>query len=197
MAETKAAKQARALRAKKQKILLFPKIASVLNALVLVACLLPFVAIYNTDIQGTEIKISGWNALFCGLSGRYTTPGSLYGNMDIFNHFAPDASHGIGLWGMIAMLLLVVLLAVTLAAVFGKQPVLCVCALVLSLLGFVALILAYRSGLAVRQSNILVEYCQSNPACSVESYATIPAVLLLVTAVFHLIATIKFFQLKK
>lgn len=197
MAETKAAKQARALRAKKQKILLFPKIASVLNALVLVACLLSFVAIYNTDIQGTEIKVSGWNALFCGLTGSYTTPGSLYGNMDIFNHFAPDASHAIGLWGMIAMLLLVVLFAVTLAAVFSKQPALCVCAFVLSLLGFVALVLAYRSGLAVRQSNILVEYCQSNPACSVESYATFPAVLLLVTSVFHLVGTIKFFQLKK
>ena len=197
MAETKSAKQARILRAKKQKILLFPKIAAALNALVLIACLLPFVGIYNTDIQGTEIKVNGWNALFCGLTGSYTSPGALFGNMDIFNHFAPEAGHAIGLWGMISMLLLVVLFALTLAAIFSKQPVLCVCAFAVSLLGFVALILAYRSGLSVGASNILVEYCQSNPACSVESYATIPAVLLLVTAVFHLIATIRFFQLKK
>ena len=45
MAETKAVKQARALRAKKQKILLFPKIAAAVNAVVLAACFLPFVGI--------------------------------------------------------------------------------------------------------------------------------------------------------
>ena len=197
MAETKAAKQARALRAKKQKILLFPKIAAAVNAVVLAACFLPFLGIYNTDIQGIEIQVNGWNALFCGLSGQYTSTGALYGNMDIFNYYATDACHSLGLWGMIAMLLLVVLFAVTLATVFGKQPVLCVPAFALSLLGFVFLVLAYRSGMAVAQSNIIEVYCQSNPACSVESYATIPAVLLLGCVVLNLIATVKFFKLKK
>ena len=197
MAETKSAKQARALRAKKQKILLFPKIALALNVVALLACFLPFVGIYNTDIQSIEIKVSGWNALFCGLTGSYTTPGAVYGNMDIFNNFATVASHALGLWGMIAMLLLVAALVLTLVCIFAKQPALCIGAFALNLVGFVMLVLAYRSGLAVSQSNILVEYCQSNPACSVESYATIPAVLLLVTAVFNLIGSIKFFQLKK
>lgn len=197
MAETKAAKQERVLRAKKQKLLIFPKIGAAVNAVALLACVLPFLGIYNTDMPGIEIQVNGWNALFCGLSGQYTATGSLYGNMDIFNYYAPDACHSLGLWGMIAMLLLVVAFAVTLAAAIGKQPVLCVCALALNVLGFVALVLAYRSGMAVAQSDIIEIYCQSNPACSVESYATIPAVLMLVPTVLHLVATIKFFKLKK
>lgn len=197
MAETKASKRERALRAKKQKLLVFPKIGAAVNAVVLAACFLPFLGIYNTDMPGIEIQVNGWNALFCGLSGQYTATGALYGNMDIFNYYATDACRSLGLWGMIAMILLVVAFAVTLAAAIGKQPVLCVPALALNVLGFVALVLAYRSGRAVAQSNIIEVYCQSNPACSVESYATIPAVLMLGCVVLHAIATVKFFKLKK
>ncbi len=195
--KTQTTKQARALRAKKQKILIFPKIGSALNAVVLLLCFLPFVGIYNTDIPGIEIQVNGWNALFCGLSGNYTATGALYGNMDIFNYYAADACHGLGLWGMIAMLVLVVAFAVTLAAAIGKQPVLCICAFVLDLAGFVFLVLAYRSGMAVAQSNIIEVYCQSNPACSVESYATIPAVLMIANIVLHGIAAVKALKLKK
>ena len=190
-------KQARALRAKKQKILIFSKIGSAINVVVLLLCFLPFVGIYNTDMPGIEIQVNGWNALFCGLSGNYTATGAIYGNMDIFNYYAEEACHGLGLWGMIAMLVLVAALAVTLAAAIGKQPVLCVCAFVLNLAGFVLLILAYRSGMAVAQSNIIEVYCQNNPACSVESYATIPAVLMLVCTVLHGIAAVKALKLKK
>ena len=61
----------------------------------------------------------------------------------------------------------------------------------------VLLILAYRSGMAVAQSNIIEVYCQSNPACSVESYATLPAVLMLACVVLQGIAAVKALKLKK
>ncbi len=195
--KTQSTKQARALRAKKQKILIFPKIGSAVHVVVLLLCFLPFVGIYNTDMPGIEIQVNGWNALFCGLTGNYTATGALYGNMDIFNYYAADACHSLGIFGMIAMLVLIVAFAVTLAAAIGKQPMLCLCAFVLDLAAVVLLILAYRSGMAVAQSNIIEVYCQSNPACSVESYATLPAVLMLACVVLQGIAAVKALKLKK
>jgi len=190
-------KQARVLRAKKNKILIFPKIGIGINVVALLMCILPFVGIYNTDIPGIEIQVKGWHALFCGLTGNYTTAGTLYGNMDIFNYYAPDACHALGLWGMIAMLVLIAAFAVTLAAVIAKQPLLCVCAFVVDLAAVVLLVLAYRSGMAVAQSDIIATYCQGNPACSVESYATFPAVLMIVAVVLHAIAAVKALKLNK
>ena len=195
--KTQSTKQARALRAKKQKILIFPKIGSAVHVVVLLLCFLPFVGIYNTDMPGIEIQVNGWNALFCGLTGNYTATGALYGNMDIFNYYAADACHSLGIFGMIAMLVLIVAFAVTLAAAIGKQPMLCLCAFVLDLAAVVLLILAYRSGMAVAQSNIIEVYCQSNPACSVESYATLPAVLMLACVVLQGVAAVKALKLKK
>ena len=195
--KTQSTKQARTLRAKKQKILIFPKIGSAVHVVVLLLCFLPFVGIYNTDMPGIEIQVNGWNALFCGLTGNYTATGALYGNMDIFNYYAADACHSLGIFGMIAMLVLIVAFAVTLAAAIGKQPMLCLCAFVLDLAAVVLLILAYRSGMAVAQSNIIEVYCQSNPACSVESYATLPAVLMLACVVLQGIAAVKALKLKK
>ena len=195
--KTQSTKQARALRAKKQKILIFPKIGGAVHVVVLLLCFLPFVGIYNTDMPGIEIQVNGWNALFCGLTGNYTATGALYGNMDIFNYYAADACHSLGIFGMIAMLVLIVAFAVTLAAAIGKQPMLCLCAFVLDLAAVVLLILAYRSGMAVAQSNIIEVYCQSNPACSVESYATLPAVLMLACVVLQGVAAVKALKLKK
>lgn len=195
--KTQSTKQARALRAKKQKILIFPKIGSAVHVVVLLLCFLPFVGIYNTDMPGIEIQVNGWNALFCGLTGNYTATGALYGNMDIFNYYAANACHSLGIFGMIAMLVLIVAFAVTLAAAIGKQPMLCLCAFVLDLAAVVLLILAYRSGMAVAQSNIIEVYCQSNPACSVESYATLPAVLMLACVVLQGVAAVKALKLKK
>ena len=194
--KTQSTKQARALRAKKQKILIFPKIGSAVHVVVLLLCFLPFVGIYNSVMPGIEIQVNGWNALFCCLTGNYTATGALYGNMDIFNYYAADACHSLGIFGMIAMLVLIVAFAVTLAAAIGKQPMLCLCAFVLDLAAVVLLILAYRSGMAVAQSNIIEVYCQSNPACSVESYATLPAVLMLACVVLQGIAAVKALKLK-
>ncbi len=190
-------KQARAYEGKLKALGKFPKIAIGVFVVLFVLAFLPWLCIYNTDIPGAEILVNGWNAFFCGITGKLSTPGGLFGNMDTFNYFAASACAPLALYGMIAYLCFIVSCALELVLIFTKKHLLNCVAAVTTLGGIVFTILGYTAAMSVNQSNILVEYCQSNPACSVESYAIFTAVLAAVALVLNLIAGIKYFTAKK
>lgn len=190
-------KQARAYEGKLKALGKFPKIAIGVFVVLFVLAFLPWLCIYNTDIPGAEILVNGWNAFFCGITGKLSTPGGLFGNMDTFNYFAASACAPLARYGMIAYLCFIVSCALELVLIFTKKHLLNCVAAVTTLGGIVFTILGYTAAMSVNQSNILVEYCQSNPACSVESYAIFTAVLAAVALVLNLIAGIKYFTAKK
>ncbi len=187
-------KKLRSHAAAMAKLKLFPRIAFGVDVLVCLLGFLPWLCIYNTDIPGIEIKVSGWAAFFCGLTGKLTTPGGVFGNMDTFNYFAPDACKPLALFGLLAYVMLLAALIMNGIMLSKKAQVLHLPAAVLSFAAAVCTVLGFHAANGVQDSNILVEYCQSNPACSVESYAIFSAIILAVAVIFNLIGAVKFFK---
>ena len=187
-------KKIRAYAAAMAKLKPFPRVSFAVYAAACVLAFLPWLSIYNTDIPGIEIKVSGWAAFFCGLTGKLTVPGGLYGNMDTFNYFAPDQCKSLALFGLLAYALLIVALIMNGVMLSKKAQVLHIPAAVLGLGAAIFTILGYTAALSVRQSNILVEYCNSNPACSVRSNAIITAIVLAVAVVCNVIGAVKYLK---
>ena len=190
-------KQERARRAALQKLNAYPRAGLVLLALLLVAAFLPWVGIYNTDITGMEITVSGWAGLFCGLTGSYTAPGALFGDMAVFNYHAAAYCKPLAIYAAIALLCAFAALIVEIPMLIKKihalhfvNAALCAASAVFSVLGFV-------TGLGVKDSGILVSYCQSNPACSVRSYAVLVSVLAVAALLTHGIAAVQYVKAKK
>lgn len=190
-------KKERAQRAALQKLNVYPRVGLVLLGLLLVAAFLPWVGIYNTDIPGMEITVSGWAGLFCALSGSYTAPGALFGDMAVFNYHAEPYCKPLAIFAAIALLAAVAALIAEIPLLLKKihalhfvNAALCAVSAVFGVLGFV-------KGASIQNSGILVSYCQSNPACSVRSYAIIAAVLAAAALAVHLIAAVKFIKAKK
>lgn len=189
-------KKLRSHAAAMAKLTPFPRISFIVYIILCVVALLPWLCIYNTDIPGIEIKVNGWNAFFCGLTGKLTTPGGVFGNMDTFNYFAPDACKPLALYGLLAYALLLAALILNGVMLSKKAQVLHLPASVLGIGAAIFSVLGFSAADSVNNSNILVEYCQSNPACSVESYAIFTAIILLVAVVFNVIGAVKFFKAK-
>ena len=187
-------KKLRSYTAAMAKLKPFPRIAFAVCALLCLIAFLPWLCIYNTDIPGIEIKVSGWNAFFCGLTGKLTVPGGVFGNMDTFNYFAPASCKPLALFGLLAYALLLAVLIMNGIMLSKKAQVLHLPAAILGLGAAVFTVLGFNAANSVNNSNILVEYCQSNPACSVESYAIITAILLIVAVIFNVIGAVKFFK---
>ncbi len=187
-------KKLRSHAAAMAKLKPFPRIAFAVDALVCLMGFLPWLCIYNTDIPGIEIKVSGWAAFFCGLTGKLTTPGGVFGNMDTFNYFAPDSCKPLALFGLLTYAMLLAALIMNGIMLSKKAQVLHLPAAVLSLGAAVCTVLGFTAANGVNNSNILAEYCQGNPACSVESYAIFTAVILLVALIFNVIGAVKYFK---
>lgn len=187
-------KKMRSYTAAMAKLNVFPRISFAVYVVLCLLAFLPWLCIYNTDIPGIEIKVSGWAAFFCGLTGKLTTPGGLFGNMDTFNYFAPDACKSLALFGLLAYAMLIVALIMNGVMLSKKVQVLHLPAAVLGLGACVCTVLGFNAANSVNDSNILVEYCQSNPACSVESYAIFTAVILVAAVIFNVIGAVKFFK---
>ena len=187
-------KKLRSHAAAMAKLKPFPRIAFAVDLVVCLLGFLPWLCIYNTDIPGIEIKVSGWAAFFCGLTGKLTIPGGVFDNMDTFNYFAPDSCKPLALFGLLTYAMLIVALIMNAVMLSKKAQVLHLPAAVLSLGAAVCTVLGFNAANSVNDSNILVEYCQSNPACSVESYAIFTAVILVIAVIFNVIGAVKFFK---
>ena len=190
-------KKLRSYAAATEKLKLFPRLSFAVYVLLCVVAFLPWLCIYNTDIPGIEIKVSGWAAFFCGLTGKLTTPGGLFGNMDTFNYFAPESCKPLALYGLLAYAFLLVALVLNAVMLGKKAQVLHLPAAILGVGAAVFTVLGFNAANSVNNSNILVEYCQSNPACSVESYAIFTALILIPAIIFNVIGAVKYFKAQK
>ncbi len=171
--------------------------SAILQAIALLLFLVPFICIYNTDIPGIEIKVGGFSAALCALTGQFTNVGAVFGNMDIFNHFAPTHCRTVAICAAAAAVLLLVSLVMCVLLLIGKAPALHTPAAAMQFAAGVALIVGFAFALAMSKTQLLPEYCSSNPACSVRSYAILSAIVTLVGGVVSLAAGIRYIKAKK
>ncbi len=153
--------------------------------LLVVALLLFFthwLEIYNTDIPGIEISVSGFSAAICGLTGQYTLPDGVYGMMAAFYYWVPGPCPAIGITTLIALAAVLAALVLAVVAALRKNHAPDAAAAALAALAGVLLIVAFALAKGM-EPGMIAGYCSGNPACSLKSYALVPAVTALAAAV--------------
>ena len=175
----------------------FPIIAMVGLAVLLLLFFVDWAYIYNTDIGGKEVSISGFNCLFSGLTGNYTSSDSIYGDMAIpFNYYASAQCENLSIMTLISAVILLILLVCQLVTVITKQHMLNILCAIISVLLSIMLIVCFSMALGMKDSKILPIYCGGNPACSIKSYTIIPAIVALGLTALHGFATYKYYSLR-
>lgn len=195
--------------AKKDKLMKYEKACGKLNifnvtgllaaALALLLFFVDWAQIYNTGISGKEIYFSGFSLLIASVSG-YTKPGTDAAKgvrVDAFYYYAEKYIQRLGALTWLALILLIAIVALQIIALIKKKPVMNYITTVIGLLLFVVLTIAFVVALGLNESQLLPGYCSGNPACSVRSYAIIPAIAALLICINHAYATYKYREAKK
>ncbi len=190
-------KKQRAFEGVCKSLIPFARAAAVIASVALLLFLTPFVGIYNKDIPGMEITVGGFSAALCALSGQFTNVGAAFGNMDIFNHFAPAHCKVLAACAAAAALCLLAALVLCVVLAIGKAPGLHSAAAVLQALAFAALIVSFAFALAMSGTRLLPEYCSGNPACSVRSLAILPALAACAGCAVNFAAALRYRKAKK
>ena len=155
-----------------------------------------WVYIYNTDIGGSEVAISGFDCFFAGLTGNYTSTDKLYGDMAVpFYYYAASDCIDLSVITVVSMALLVLLLISQLVTVVSRKYVGHLISLFLGLLLAVMLIVCFIMALGMGDSKILSIYCSGNPACSIRSLAIVPALVALGVTLLHGVAAFKHYDM--
>lgn len=181
-----------------EKLKLYPCITAVLLAASILLFFIPWAEIFNTDIGGAEVSINGWACAIARLTGNFASTNGIYGDMAVpFYYYAPEDCEPLSLFSLIAAIGILVSLVLMVITMIKKTQALNCASLLLNIVGAVFLFLSYTTALSMNQSEILPQYCSSNPACSVRSFAVIPAVCMALAVIVSLIASIKYLQARK
>ena len=165
------------LSQRKKRLRIYPLISLVITGILLLLMLTSWVSIYNTDISGNEIEVSGFQCVSAGLSDNYaSTDTGAFGNMAVFSAFAESWVRSLSVVSAVLMFVLILhLLVLVFQLITNKQGAFTVIDIVLIVAEIGLFIASYAIALGVKDSGILVKYCKSNPACSVRSSAILPA----------------------
>ena len=181
-----------------KKLLPFSPIAIGVIVFTLLLFFVPWTNIYNTDIYGSEVSVSGWSYLIASITGHYASVSSVYGDLAVpFYYYAESYVVSLGTWTLLAGIALILSLAVQIVATARKSPVLHIPSAVLSILAAVFLIIAFASALSMKNSDILPIFCSGNPACSIRSSAIAPALFAIGAAVLSIFASIRYLKAYK
>lgn len=174
-----------------------PIIALCLLCVALLLMFTAFAEVYNTDINGPEVKVSGFSFAVAGVTRDFSSASSVYGDMAVpFYYYAESYTVNLATAALVACIALIAAIVMqVLARVKGAQ--LNIAAAAVSILAAVLFFVCLGIANSMTGSDILPYYCSSNPACSIRSYAVFPAVLSLAAAGFNIFAFVKYLQAKK
>ena len=187
----------KSFRASVTKLGPYPIIALCLLCVALLLMFTAFAEVYNTDINGPEVKVSGFSFAVAGVTRDFSSVSSVYGDMAVpFYYYAESYTVNLATAALVACIALIAAIVMQiLARVKGAQ--LNIAAAAVSILAAVLFFVCLGIANSMTGSDILPYYCSSNPACSIRSYAVFPAILALLTAGFNIFAFVKYLQAKK
>ena len=166
--------------------------------LALALFLVPWAEIYNTDIAGVEVTTHGFSFLAAAITRSFTSTAAIYKDLAVpFYYYAQSWCISIA-WATLAAFLglLVGLIAQVLTVTIKAYACSLICAIG-GILGSIGLLIAFILGRSMSTSDILPIYCSGNPACSIHSYAFVPAIPLLIAGVLGLIAYVSYAKAAK
>lgn len=142
-----------------------------------------FVEVYNTS-YGVEVKVNGWGFFTAGLTGGYSLPDKVYGDLAMpFYYYAKTYCESIGTMMAIVFFINIALIVLDFVVIFTRKHFLSFCSFVLGVVSAVLLLIVFITALSMKNSDILPVYCSGNPACSIKSRAIIPCLGMIVYAV--------------
>ena len=179
-----------------KNLFLFALIAVGISALILILLFVNFADVYNTsEGVGVEVKVSGWSFIMAALTGNFTYPDAIYGDIAMpFNYYAQQWCESVATFALLSLVVILFNAVVQVIAIVRKMYVLNVVSAILSVVTAVLLIVCFAEGLAMKNGEILTTYCNNNPACSIRSFAIIPAICALGSAALSVFATVKHLQ---
>ncbi|MCH5159448.1 MAG: hypothetical protein J1F66_01190 [Clostridiales bacterium] len=172
---------------------LFSFIALGISVLLLFLLFVSFADVYNTTAGvGVEVKVSGWSFAIAALTDTYSSADSVYGNLAVpFYYYAGEWCETLAIFALFSVLIMVLNIVVQIFAAVKKIYVLNAVSAILSVIAAILLIVCFVEGLAMKNGEILTTYCSNNPACSIRSFAIIPAIVALGSAAVSTVATVK------
>ena len=188
------------LLSKRKRLRFFPLISLVIVLVLFLLMLTNWAAIYNTDIAGNEVEVSGYNCVSAGLSGNYTsTDKDAFGDMAVpFYYYAPNETRSLcGTTAAVLFVLIVHALIMVFAVITNKQGAFNILDIIFSIAESALFIACYAVAVSMNTSGILPGYCNSNPACSVQSHAILPALFAIFSIAAPVLAMVFDFRNKK
>lgn len=178
------------------KLLPFSIVGIALSVAVILLFFVHWATIYNTSIGGNEVQISGFNTFFAAITGGYSKTDSLYGDMAVpFYYYAKSYCQASGIFTILAFIVSV--LGLFLQVLATKLHSLHISVVFLNGLAFLLLLACFIVSLSMANSDILPIYCSGNTACSIRSYAILPALCALASCVLSVFNTIKYAEAEK
>lgn len=169
----------------------------VIILLTLLSFIFSWATIYNTDIKGSEVSISGLNVLYCSLTKNFTGTDSLSGDMAVpFFYYAETYCKSLASTTSIAFWFLMLSLLISIIIVITKKQSIHIVSIICNVIVIVLLVVCYTKGIAMNNSKIIPIYCKGNPACSIKSYAIFPAIILMIDIVISGFVLMNYFKTK-
>ena len=170
-----------------KKLRRFHLIGAIGLLLVLLSFFFTFAEIYNTtEGVGVEVRVRGFSFLMAGLTGKFTATDGIYGDLAVpFYYYAKEWCEIISTLTLVAgIIILATIILKVLACIFNVSLLTYITAVLETALT-VLVVIVFIKALDMNNSQILPVYCSGNPACSIKSYAIIPAIVSLLVVVFE------------
>lgn len=182
-----------------KKIRIFPIIALGISAMVLILMFVTFANIYNSAAGvGVEVSVSGWSFVVAGLTGDFTSPNAVYGDLaHPFYTYAQEWCESLATLSLVVVIMVILTLIVDAVTIVRKNYALNLISVPLSLVTSILLIVCYVKGVDMVNSDIIPIYCNNNPLCSIQSYAIFPALFALGSIPLSIVAAVKYFIARK
>lgn len=142
--------------------------------------------------------MSGFNTFFAALTGKYSSAEKIYGDMAVpFYYYAKSYCETLGFLTVAAVSVMILTIILLIISVIKKTYRLNLIVCISFVAETVLLIVCFSVALSMNGSRILHGYCNDNPACSIRSYAIIPAVIALIGAIVSAIPAVRYYRAKR
>lgn len=177
-----------------KNLFIFPCITLGLSVIALLSFFANFAEVYASGV-GVETGVSGWSFIIAAITGNYTSPSAVYGDLAVpYYTYAQQWCETLSIVALFAALIALINVVVQIFAIVKKMHLMNAVSAVLSVITVVLLIVCYAQGLDMKNGEILSVFCGGNPICSIKSYAIVPAIIFIGAAAVSVVATVKHVQ---
>lgn len=168
-------------------------VSVIIIVLAFLMLLVSFTSIYNSTDGSTEVSVSGWSFFFCGLTGDFESSQEIYGSIGVFYYWAPQITRIVASLTLIAAAAMLLNLVCEVVTLVAKMHFVTLLSMFFGLVAVALFIAVYAVQFSFAEPVIYdsPSYCNGNTACSIQSSAFLPAVILIASEAVEVIICVK------